>query len=166
MVIIFITPLNNSNTSSEIGNYLLRTAYHADLTHLLGNMLTFYGLSFIENVMGHYNFLIAVLFIWIVSSIMLYTYHSIFPSKKVYTIGFSGVIYGLIVVYISLLGNSSRISIIDLVGSLIPQLFIPQISIAGHFFGIVAGIFYVLIFKGWRKNIDVSQLQNNSAIIL
>jgi membrane associated rhomboid family serine protease len=153
MVIIFITPLNNINTSNEIWNYLLRTAYHANATHLIANMLTFYGLSFIENEMGHYSFLLAILFIWIISSIMLYVYHTIVPSKKVYTIGFSGVIYGLIVVYISLLGDQSNISIFDLIGSLVPQLFVSQISIEGHFFGILAGFLYVTFFGASKKKL-------------
>lgn len=146
IIIIFITPLNNTNTTNEILNYLLHTAYHANISHIVANILTFYGLSFIENIMGHYTFLLAILFIWIVSSIMLYTYHSLFPSRKVYTIGFSGVIYGLIVVYISLLGKESDISIFDLIGSLIPQLFVPHISTEGHFFGIIAGFLYVMLF--------------------
>lgn len=146
MIMIFITPLNNANTSNEVLNYLLHTAYHANVSHIVANMLTFYGLSFIENIMGHHKFLLAILFIWIVSSIMLYIYHLMLPSKKVYTIGFSGVIYGLIVVYISLMGNKSDISIFDLIGSLIPQLFVPQISTEGHFFGIVAGFLYVTLF--------------------
>ncbi len=68
------------------------------------------------------KFLFAMLFIWIVSSIMLYVYHRIFPSRKVLNVGFSGVIFGLIVIYYTLLNNAPGITTLGLIVSILPQL--------------------------------------------
>ena len=111
IVLVYFSSLNMYDTGSEFLNYQLRTAYHANTEHLLANAVSFFALSFMEDVIGSKQFLIAIIFIWIVSSTLLYLYHKIFPSRKVYTVGFSGVIFGLFVVYYSLLGSSTSVTI-------------------------------------------------------
>lgn len=146
MFVVYFSALNFKNTGIDALDYPIRAFYHANLSHLVANAISFYSLSFIENIMGSKRFLLAMIFIWIVSSIILLTIHKIFPSRKVYTVGFSGVIFGLIVIYYTLLNTSPGVTILGLMVSIIPQLLVPGISFEGHLSGIIAGFIYVFLF--------------------
>lgn len=147
LAIVFFTKLNNYTTHKDIIDYPLRAFYHANLTHLLANGFSFFILSFMEELIGWQNFLLAILFIWLLSSYILLGIHSFIPKTKVYTIGFSGVIFGLYVLYFSLLGNNNVVSIGGLILSILPQLFVKGVSFEGHLSGIIAGIIFVVLFK-------------------
>ncbi|BCS83324.1 putative rhomboid protein [Cotonvirus japonicus] len=146
LVVVYFSPFNFYNTNNDALNYLLRTGYHANIQHLLANAFSFYMLSFLEDVMGHGKFAFCILFIWVVSSLLLLALHTVLPSRKVYTVGFSGVIFGLIVVYLMSLNSNKGITIAGLVLSIIPQLLVPGISFEGHLCGIVAGFIFVILF--------------------
>lgn len=152
LVLIFFSPVNFYDTGKEPVDYILRSLYHANTTHLIANTFSLYSLSFIEDIIGKTQFLFSILFIWIVSSILLYFVHLVIPSRKVYTVGFSAVIFGLVVIYYSLLNRGASVTLGGLVISILPQLFIRGISFEGHLCGIVAGILYVLLFP--LKRID------------
>lgn len=152
IVIIYFSRLNFYDTHYALINYPLRSLYHANMEHLIANGISLYSLSFLEEQLGHGQFLFAIIFIWIFSSILLYFIHMIFPSTKVYTVGFSGVIFGLIVIYYSMLNMSPGITFTGLVISILPQLVAPGISFYGHLSGIIAGIVYVMLpFKKFTK---------------
>ena len=138
---------NNKNTGNEVLNYHLRTAYHADLRHLAANSISFFALSNLERAIGWDKYLGAVIFIWVVSSMLLYVYHVMFPSRKIYTIGFSSVVFGLTVVYAATLKNNPGMSIAGLVATIVPQIFVPGISFEGHAAGIIAGIIFISLFS-------------------
>ena len=146
IIIVFFTSLNNMNTNYDIINYPLRAFYHANIEHLVANGISLFSLSFIENIMGSAQFLFAMVFIWIVSSMLLYVYHLLVPSRKVYTIGFSGVIFGLMVIYFSLLNKGTGITLFGLAVSILPQILVPGISWEGHICGVIAGVLYILLF--------------------
>lgn len=146
IVIIYMSPLNFYNTENELVNYAIRPFYHANLTHLLANSISLYNLSFMEDVIGQSRFFFAMIFIWIVSTIILYLIHMMVPSRKIYTVGFSGVIFGLIVIYYSLLNQNPGVTLAGLTISILPQLAIPGISFEGHLSGIIAGVLYVILF--------------------
>lgn len=140
------------DTNVEFVNYMVRPFYHADISHLVANAISFYNLSSIENIIGTGQFAVAIVFIWIASSMLLLGYHSIFPSRKIKTVGFSGVIFGLIIVYYYLLNNNSKIlSTTSLIISILPQILVPGISFEGHVAGIFAGLIYVTLFRPKRK---------------
>lgn len=145
MVLIYLSPINFYDTKSDIINYGIRPFYHADSSHLIANMISFYGLSSMENILGSSQYLFAIVFIWFFSSLFLYVYHLIFKSQKVYTVGFSGVIFGLIVVYYTLMGKTTTETTYSLLLSIIPQLFMTGISSEGHACGILAGLLYVKV---------------------
>lgn len=125
---------------------MLRPLYHNDFTHLILNSLSLYGLSSMEDVIGKSKFIQAVLFIWIVSRLLLYLLHKIAPSANTYAVGFSGVVFGLIIVYLFTLNENNQTELMYLVLSVAPQLFIPGISYVGHLCGIIAGLIYVYVF--------------------
>ena len=151
LILVFFTSLNNFNTDKDVLDYPLRSLQHANVQHLLANGVSLFALSFMEEIIGWGQFLMAILFIWIVSSIILLIIHTIFPSRKVHTVGFSGVIFGLFVVYFSLLGKGPGVTLAGLVISILPQLLTPGISFEGHLAGIFAGIIYVMLFPVKKK---------------
>lgn len=146
MVLIYISPFNMHDFGPLIIDAPSRTFYHANWEHLIANSISFFALSFMEEKLGSVRYLFAILFIWVVSTLILYTIFWIFPSRRAYTVGFSGVVFGLSVLYFTMLGASPGISILGLAVTLIPQLFVPGISWEGHLAGIIAGLLYVLIF--------------------
>lgn len=147
LITIFFIMRKFYDTGYGVIDYPLHSFYHANLSHLIANCISFYSLSFIENIMGSKMFLFAIIFIWIVSSMLLYIEHMIIPSRKVYTVGFSAVIFGLFVIYYSLLNQSPAITFAGLVISILPQLIVQtRVSFDGHMCGIIAGIIYVLLF--------------------
>lgn len=160
LIMVFLTSLNNFNTGNELVDYNLRAFYHANWSHLVANSISFIALSFMEEVMGWQQFFISIIFIWIVSSMILYIIHKLYPSRKVYTVGFSGVIFGLYVVYISLLNTSPTVSIVGLAISILPQFFVKGISFEGHLAGILAGIIYVLIFRPRHFAKNIPKIKN------
>lgn len=147
IAMVFLLMPSCYDTKVELLNYLVRSFCHADAQHLLINAISFYNLTYIESAIGSAQFGFAIFFIWIVSSVLLWLVHKMIPSRKVTTVGFSGVIFGLIIVYFNLLGTNSTITIVGLLVSIIPQFFMPRISFEGHLCGIVAGVIYCLLFK-------------------
>ncbi|AUV58590.1 rhomboid [Bandra megavirus] len=152
MVVIYFSPANFYDTSNELVNYSLRTYYHANIEHLIANSISLYYLSFLEDLLGHTQFAIAIIFIWLVSSMILYIIHAIMPSRKVYTVGFSGVIFGLIVIYYISLNQNPGITMTGLIISILPQLVVPGISFEGHLSGIIAGVIYITLFPVKKLN--------------
>lgn len=163
LAVIFFSSINGFSTNSDLINYPIRSFYHANLTHLLANGFSLFVLSFMEELIGWQNFLLAILFIWLLSSYILLGIHTFIPKTKAYTVGFSGVIFGLYVLYFSLLGNNNVVSIGGLILSIIPQLFVRGISFAGHLSGILAGIIFVMLFKP-RTMLKTTKIKDNATI--
>ncbi len=157
LVLVYFAKLNRYESSSDFINYQLRSLYHANLQHMIANGISFFALSFIETVLGWKLFLFTMIFLWFVSNCILFTIHAAIPSRKVKTVGFSGVIMGLIVVYISLLNKNPTINIIGLIASILPQFFTVGISFEGHLSGIIAGIILVTIFRPLYRNLQMDQ---------
>jgi len=159
LITLFFVMRNYYDTGHDIIDYPLHSLYHANLDHLIANSISFFSLSFIETVIGWKRYLFAIVFIWLVSSLLLFIYHKIVPSRKVYTVGFSAVIFGLMVVYYSLLGQGPAVTLTGLIISILPQIFVPGISWEGHICGVLAGILYILLFPV-NKNTNVSTSPN------
>lgn len=153
LIIIFIVTLiyfsryNLKMFRGDLTNYMVGPLYHANMSHLLANMTSLFFLSRVEQSIGWGTYIEAILFIWVVSSLLLFTLHNLVPAMKVKTVGFSGIIFGLIVVNYVLSGMRSTTAAKYLILSIIPQIMIPNISVEGHFCGILAGLIYVK----WRE---------------
>lgn len=146
MILIYVTPFNMHDFGSIVIDAPARTFYHANWEHLIANSISFFALSFMEQKMGSLKYLMAIIFIWAVSTLILYGIFWLFPSRRAYTVGFSGVIFGLSVLYFTMMGSSPGISALGLAVTLVPQLFVPGISWEGHLAGILAGVLYVICF--------------------
>lgn len=145
LILIFVFHLERES-NNEVLNYGLRAFYHANTQHLVANGISLVLLSTVETALGWQKFLSIILFLWVASTFFLYITHLIIPSIKVKTIGFSGVIYGLYVVYFSLLGQTKYVNLGILIASIVPQFFVKGISVEGHLCGILAGLVCVGLF--------------------
>lgn len=146
LFLVYLSALNLKDTGVEFFDYYLRVGYHVNMSHLLANAVSFIILSPMEEILGWQKFLFAIIFIWLISTLILYTIHVVIPSRKIPTVGFSGVIFGLMVIYLSLLNKDQMLSIVALVASIIPQIFVKGISFEGHLSGIIAGFIFVKFF--------------------
>ena len=146
LFLIYLSEYNMQDTGIEIYDYYIRTMYHVNMSHLLANSVSLIILSPMEDILGWQKFLFAIIFIWIISVFILIVIHQAVPSRKVPTYGFSGVIFGLMVIYLYLLNRDEMLSIVALVASVIPQIFIQGISFEGHLSGIIAGFMFVKFF--------------------
>lgn len=128
------------NFNFEPLNYLLRVFFHANLQHVLANGMSLFAIKDLNKILTDTQILKIMVSIWIMSSLMLYLIHSINPDFKRITIGFSGVVLGLVIVndYLTT-GELFQVSFNNLL-AILPHFFIPGVSFAGHLTGIIAGI--------------------------
>lgn len=114
---------------------------HVNFTHLVMNLIGLYILSEIEKAIGSEKFIKLVLFIIVLSSIIEMV------LKTSCSIGFSGVLYGLLA-YEMFIKKKIQLDIIIVLVSL---CFIPDnysnISHSGHLIGFISGIAGYYIFN-------------------
>ena len=123
---------------------------HRDPAHLVMNMIALYNLgTLMERLLGPGRYLIALLFS-IFGSGLFITYRE---QKNTRTIGISGGIYGLLMVYFlflwrfGLLQNPGiRSSVLRTVFINLMISFMPGVSLNGHVGGSLAGILIGIIF--------------------
>lgn len=155
MVTIFLVQIPIPNFSFGPVNYILRSFFHGNSYHLLANLFSLWQLNSLTKQLGTKQFSQLLAFLLITSSLILYTIHTLFPDTKVTTIGFSGVLFGLIIVT-NFLVSGNLISVSgEAILQILPQFFVPGISFWGHLSGIISGIIY-LLFKG--KTISPSMI--------
>lgn len=154
LCIIFATKLNSLDTRYESFNYLWRSLRHADMMHIAANLIAFFYLSKLETQLGSMMFGLVVASIWIVSSLMLYAYHKLLPSRQRYTVGFSAVVFGLLVIFYLIDGRSGRSVLTSMIFVIAPQIAFPGISYEGHACGVLAGFLTWFLFRGLiQKNL-------------
>lgn len=147
LFMIYFSRVPLPDTSFEPVDYILRAFFHADVPHLLANILTMLRLGYLSANVTIATLIKMLIFLTLTSSLLLYIAHALFPQFKKTTIGFSGVLFGLIVVKNVLAGADLETVMIDVSIQLLPDLLEPQISFLGHFLGAVSGFLYVLLFS-------------------
>ena len=145
MIYFFHVPLPNTSVTGV--DYILRSFYHADVIHLLSNLIVLSRLTIIGKLMSPLKLIGLLLFLSVVSSLLLYALHTLFPSTNHLTVGFSGILFGLIVVKNTLLGAKLSDMLTDVVILMVPSVITPNISFFGHLTGAIAGFIYVYIFN-------------------
>ena len=122
---------------------------HASLQHILANMYSFYNLgSYCENFTTKRNYIIALIVSLIGSSLMVFN----FSNPQVYTVGFSGVVFGVLGFYaVCLYKNDGRLDeyeknyLIRVILSNVIVSLMPGISWQGHLGGFIGGLISGLI---------------------
>jgi rhomboid domain-containing protein 1 len=147
MIYLYFGNVPLPDTSVDAVDYILRTFYHADLLHLLSNMLVLARVSVLGELLTPGKLIQLLLFLTITSSIFLLAIDNLFGTTRTITVGFSGVLFGLIVVKNVLLGADITTVLTDLALLILPGILDPQISFLGHLSGIIAGFIYLFIFE-------------------
>ena len=126
-----------------------RPAFHGSWGHLAVNLFAFYALTqSIQPRIGTVKYIMLIGFLWLVTSIM-----DLFFAKNC-SIGFSGVVLGLLVWDLFDKGQlkwdlaaMASLALIWIQPLVQGQ---QQVSMAGHFYGIVAGLMAVFLFPQSR----------------
>lgn len=144
---IFFSQIPLPQLEFQPANYILRTFYHADILHLLANMITLYQLNSLTQHTQSRNQLIQIIaFSWIGSSLLLYLVHKFLGQERI-AIGFSGVLFSLIIINEYLRTNQFLTFSGQQISEILPQILFPGISFLGHLTGILTGIGYSTITK-------------------
>lgn len=122
---------------------------HASLQHILANMYSFYNLgSYCEHFTTRKKYIIALIASLIGSSLMVLN----FSNPQVYTVGFSGVVFGVLGFYsVCLYKNDGRLDeyeknyLIRVILSNVIVSLMPGVSWQGHLGGFIGGFISALI---------------------
>lgn len=152
MIILYFGHVPLPDTHVAAIDYILRTFYHADLIHLVSNMLVLSRMTVLGELLSTAKLIQMLLFLTITSSILLFGVNALLPGEDRITIGFSGVLFGMIVVKNMLLGFPVESVLTDIGLLILPGLVQPNISFLGHLSGVIAGFLYVFLFENVSKN--------------
>ena len=96
VIINFGTQNNIANIcENNFLNYIFRNFYHVNTAHLIINLFSFYVLSEVEILIGSGQYIILLLTILLISSILDFIITLLFPNITC-SIGFSGILFGLL----------------------------------------------------------------------
>ena len=122
---------------------------HASLQHILANMYSFFNLgSYCEHFASRKKYIISLIVSLITSSLAV----MMWSNQNTYTIGFSGVVFGVLGFYaVCLYKNDGRLDVYEknyliriILSNVIVSL-MPGVSWQGHFGGFVGGFISALI---------------------
>lgn len=151
LMLIYFVGAPMPNSSVEPLDYVLRQFFHADTLHLFSNLFALWRVTPLANSMSTIKFVQMLVFLTVFSAALLFVAHELFPSTKRTTVGFSGVLFGLIVVRNYLLGGSIGDIALDVAIQILPNLLQPHISFIGHLTGALTGFAYLLLDGGIAK---------------
>ena len=129
--------------NGEVYRLLTGALMHASYYHIFGNLGAFINVgTFIENVFGKKNYIVILIAALLGSGLAVTTL-----SGNVYTVGLSGVVWGVFGAYSAYLyKNDSRLDrneLSQIARMLVPNIIIsllPGVSWQGHFGGFIAGL--------------------------
>ena len=135
-------PCDKNFTSIISSNFV-----HIDYLHLLSNLYGIYGLSRVEIKLGTINFIILLILLILLNTIFEMMLCNLFPNQRC-SIGFSGVLYGIIMFEI-IFDNKIDYEILNslIVSVLLPSSVNRKISLSGHIIGLLSGSLIGMICK-------------------
>ena len=144
LIIIFILfntgVLTKVPCEGTLHNIFASTFTHVELTHLLSNLCALYVLSRIEEDMGYKSFIWLLIFLLSFNILVVCFIRNILKDNKC-SIGFSGILYGLMAWEIfSEKKISLDISVAILVLVFGPALQSKNISLRDHIIGVISGL--------------------------
>lgn len=129
-------PCNNDLLSNISRNFI-----HLDISHIVGNLSVFYILSIALVKTFGFGYVVLLILALLVIIVIFETIYLKMTNNSSCSIGFSGILYGLLAWNIlsqSSITASSIISIAILV--IQPSLSSANVSLSGHIIGAVAGV--------------------------
>jgi membrane associated rhomboid family serine protease len=130
----------------SFGQYLTRSFLHQDLNHLSTNIFSLWNLLELEKEFKTSKFIMIVLFLLFASAGIHFIMDKVTGNKNC-AIGFSGVLYGMIVFQIMLNGLDIYRAGELLLLILLPSLTRSNISVSGHLSGAIAGLLAGILFN-------------------
>tara|TARA_R100001163_G_C5066746_1_gene205388 strand:+ start:2084 stop:2572 length:489 start_codon:yes stop_codon:yes gene_type:complete len=144
MITIYSLGIPIPNYNIEWLNYILRSFFHADIQHLTANIIGFGQFSNSINLLPASTYITMLIWLIIASSLIHYLINTyLLSDTNSISIGFSGVLFGLLVIIQrSIQNNDTKTIIYTAILHVLPHLFLPNISFWGHVSGIIAGLLY------------------------
>ncbi len=141
MIVIFglyqTSTITHLPCEQNILSILVRNYIHLDPIHLFINLMVFYQLSFLETQLHSWNYLILIAILTCLQSLLQIILNQIVPL--VCSIGFSGILYGL-VTYQLMQNHATKAQLLSFLTSVILiSLAIPNLSLSGHIVGCLSG---------------------------
>ena len=156
VIINFGTQNNIANIANICENNFLnsifRNFYHVNTAHLIINLFSFYVLSEVEILIGSGQYIILLLTILLISSILDFIITLLFPNITC-SIGFSGILFGLLAWEMMALHNFNFFVLMLLIFNVItPTMINPRASLIGHSIGAFSGVIAFFFFTLSSKN--------------
>lgn len=149
------------NSPAEIWRFVTPVFTHAQLWHLVANLLSLIYLgNFVEKYLTKTEYLFIYLGTGIISEIATTIAYSLFRPE---TVGFgaSGAIYGLMGFIITTIVDDKKdrleVLIVVIVSAIGVNLFIPNVGNVAHFAGLVSGLVFGFIFMKYCKHEKMNQ---------
>ena len=128
-----------------------RNFYHANNTHIIFNLVSVNMLSRVEDYLGTKASIVLLFLILFISSVLDFIISLIFPDLKC-SIGFSGILFGLLAWEMMVSYNfNPSVLIILLINVITPTLRDPRASLLGHGIGAISGVLSSFLISGHIK---------------
>jgi rhomboid protease GluP len=118
---------------------IARNFIHVQAFHILANLFAFYQMREIELQLGVSSYILLILALVFVQSTIEFILSSYVDLGC--SIGFSGVLYGLLVWMLMSTPSTNRQKLVPiLISIVVSSLAIPNVSLSGHLIGFVSGL--------------------------
>ena len=154
MFIIYGTYTKKNNKipcDNDLFQIMQRNFIHIDINHFMTNMITFYVLVVNLNKDG-ITMSILITSILFFSVIIEYLF-ALLNTKRTCSIGFSGILYGLISIYM-LTKRKLDLALISSLGIMVlrSSLVSSKVSLSGHAIGAISGVITYQVMNKFNKN--------------
>lgn len=152
IILVFVSVLYSSKAltnlpcENKVNDLFLTNFIHTDIWHLLTNLYGLAVISQIEEKIGTRKFMLLVSFNLVVFVTIDYFYRKI--SKAKCSIGFSGILYGLLLYELLELHKFSVNLVLSIVLFLIAsQITNTSVSLSSHIIGVISGVISTFLMK-------------------
>jgi len=138
-----INGLHILNIKNKFLQRILSTFYHVNNFHFLQNCLSLYNLRFIELMTSSKEYAMMILFLTISNSVIWNIVREFMFIQ--FSIGFSGVLFGIITIYPQNYFFEFKINkyLYPYMMLMFMQIIVPNASFFGHLVGIISGYLYL-----------------------
>jgi membrane associated rhomboid family serine protease len=149
MIIVFLLYNRKVLVTLPCGNdfksIILSQFVHVNIVHLASNLFSLWYMANLEHSLGFSKFIGLVVIITLISSAVdtLIGHHA---GKRQCSIGFSGVLFGLVAWSVLTTGGFRWYNLAMVAGLLLTNMG-PHISVRGHVIGALTGVLLALIYK-------------------
>lgn len=156
LILIFSLQTKNVDCTNTIQTTFYNNFVHTQSYHLVANLCALFVLSKVEQKIGK-DFFPLIVFLLTINTIFQYIARKIFPNLISCSIGFSGILFGIMTYeIITEQGLDANILLSISLIVVYPSFSQKNISFSGHLIGAISGIIGALIWKNFReKNINL-----------